>query len=492
MHKIKYGVVAAAGKGTRAYPRTTYIPKPLFQIEGKSILVHNLEILIHKLKVEKIYVIVGHLKEQVVAEVEKFKVNETKVSIETTEWTTKGLAADVASLEAKIDSAFITILGDEYYYNTNHEILLNTYTKYPKLAASIGIIRTSLLSRIRKNYSVELEGDLVKNLIEKPEDPPNNLLGLGTYLFTPEYFEYFKKTLPSSRSKVVEITEVIDNMAKETKRVYASMIQCEYYNINSMQDYHHAVYEIRNDRFTEYKISLILPTQNHERALSDVIIDFQNKVHEIVVVDANSKDKTLEIARSNHCKILHYNHENKIDFEGLQIRQGLNEAKGDILIVVSPNGNFRSKDLPKLLEYIKDCDMVVGTRTTRQMIEQGSNMNQLNRFMNVFLGKLIEVAYWGQEPRFTDISCRFFAIWRDSYLRIQPFLTVEGKNYIAEIMIEIVRSHMRVIEVPVTYYKQLEKEQYKFKNAICDLWDIFKLIHKKKWQEKVTYYKEDK
>ena len=48
MQPIKIGVIAAAGKGTRAYPRTTFIPKPLFQIDGKSILAHNIDLLIKK------------------------------------------------------------------------------------------------------------------------------------------------------------------------------------------------------------------------------------------------------------------------------------------------------------------------------------------------------------------------------------------------------------------------------------------------------------
>ena len=60
--KIRIGVIAAAGKGTRAYPRTNFIPKPLFKIENKSILLRNIELLHYKLKVEKIYILVGHLK----------------------------------------------------------------------------------------------------------------------------------------------------------------------------------------------------------------------------------------------------------------------------------------------------------------------------------------------------------------------------------------------------------------------------------------------
>ena len=42
-------------------------------------------------------------------------------------------------------------------------------------------MRTSVKSRIRKNYSVELDGMKIKNLVEKPNDPPNEWLGLGVW-----------------------------------------------------------------------------------------------------------------------------------------------------------------------------------------------------------------------------------------------------------------------------------------------------------------------
>ncbi|MCE9499033.1 MAG: glycosyltransferase, partial [Leptospira sp.] len=397
--KIRVGVIAAAGKGTRAYPRTTFIPKPLFRIEGDSILEHNINLLHKKFKVEKIYVLVGHLKEQVTQEVENIRANGLKISIETVPWTTKGLASDVASLESRINEPFITILGDEFYYKTNHEVILKTFQKYPKLASAIGVQKTSVLSRIRKNYSVELDGDRIKNLVEKPSDPPNEFLGLGTYLFTTKYFEFFKTTPPSAKTGVIEITDVIDRMAKETGKVYASIITCNYFNINSMQDYHHAVYEIRNDLFDKFKISVVVPTHNNERSISDVLVDFKDKAHEIVVVDAESTDSTIDIAKANKAKIEYYYHEgDPEEYAGLQIRDGLDRATGDIIILASADGAFRSKDFPKLIEYMKDCDMVIGTRTTRQMIEQGANLKPLARLINLIMGKLVEIFWWGQEP----------------------------------------------------------------------------------------------
>lgn len=71
MANIEVGVIAAAGKGTRAYPRTTYIPKPLFEFQGKTILERNVELMRNTFRVGKIYVLVGHLKEMVLSEIEK-------------------------------------------------------------------------------------------------------------------------------------------------------------------------------------------------------------------------------------------------------------------------------------------------------------------------------------------------------------------------------------------------------------------------------------
>ncbi|PJZ59814.1 sugar phosphate nucleotidyltransferase, partial [Leptospira adleri] len=104
-------MIAAAGKGTRAYPRTTYIPKPLFEFQGKTILERNVELMQTTFRVKKIYVLVGHLKEMVVSEIEKIQRNHRNVEIIPSPWTTKGLASDIASLESLIHSPFITILG---------------------------------------------------------------------------------------------------------------------------------------------------------------------------------------------------------------------------------------------------------------------------------------------------------------------------------------------------------------------------------------------
>lgn len=482
LKKIRIGVIAAAGKGTRAFPRTSFIPKPLLVIEGKTILQRNVELMAKTFGIEKVYVLVGHLKEQIQAEVEHIRLALPKVVIETVLWTEKGLASDVASLEKMIHEPFLTILGDEFYYKSNHDMFLKVLKKHPKMSASVGIVRTSLMSRIQEYSSVILEDDKILNLQEKPENPPNEFLGLGSYYFTPEFFEVFKKTPPSSKSGIIEITDVIDKMAKETRGgVFATTLNCDYFNINSMQDYYHAVYEVRNDLFSKFKTSLIIPTNNNERSITDVIVDFKDKFNEIIVIDNESTDETMALAKKEKVKTYTFPGDGDPTRLGEQVRRGMEYATGDILVVVSPDGSFRSKDFPKLLEYMKDSDMVIGTRTTRQMIEQGSNLKPLYRLVNLLMGKLVEVFWWGQEPRFTDVDCQFFSVWRESYDRVKPQLVVEDRKFIVEMMIDIVRSHMRCIEIPVSYFKPVGQVEYRLRDMISDSFQIFKLILSKKF-----------
>lgn len=452
--RIRVGVIAAAGRGTRAYPRTTYIPKPLFRFEKKSLLYRNAEIMFGKLKVRKLYVIVGHLKEQIFEEVDLIRRHFPDREIETSLWTTRGLASDIAVLQNEIGEDFAVILGDEFYHLADHRRLTALWARRKKALAAIACSSVNRISDIRKNYSVELRGNRVVRLIEKPQDPPNRVIGLGSYLFSPAFFEYYDHTPPSGRSGVVELTEVIDRMARESGEVYAENIGGRYFNINSLVDYYAVNYELRSEKFNRYKISLIIPTLNNAATLPDVLGDFKSAVHEIIVVDMGSRDRTTRLAAAARARLIHWKEGTKSGVHsGRAINHALSQASGDILVLVSADGSFRAHDLPKLLEYLKDCDMVIGTRTTRQLIEQGANLSSLYRWLNVAFGKLVEIMWWDQEPRYTDIGCIYRALWRDSYEQMRGDLRADNRTFSLEMMIEILRRHMRCIEIPVSYYR---------------------------------------
>jgi glycosyltransferase involved in cell wall biosynthesis len=167
-------------------------------------------------------------------------------------------------------------------------------------------------------------------------------------------------------------------------------------------------------------------------------------------MDNCSTDGTAEIARELGATV----HSRPLRGYGDALKQAMDAASGDILVLVEADATFRAKDIGKLLEYLKDADMVIGTRTTRQLIEQGANMDGLLRWGNVAVGKLIEVLWWGFEPRFTDVGCTYRAIWRDAYMKIRDYLTRDDAAFSPEMMIEVLRIRGRIIEVPVSYYRR--------------------------------------
>jgi hypothetical protein len=318
-----------------------------------------------------------------------------------------------------------------------------------------GIQNTKNPQFIKKNYSAVIDNGKISSLIEKPKVITNNLLGCGTYVFTPEIFNAIEHTPPSPVSGCVELTEVIDSLAKKGGAVYPLYLKGQYVNVNSIDDYNYANYMFKSkDFYHSYTISVVIPAFNEEISIGAVIDDLIYFVDEVLVVDNSSSDNTAKVARDHGARVETV----KLTGYGDTIKYGLDHAIGDILILTEADYSFRSNDLNKLLEYLKDSDMVIGTRTTRQMIEQGANMDGLLRWGNVFVGKLIEALWWSQEPRFTDVGCTFRGLWKDTYLKIRDYLTSSGPEFAPEMMIEVLKARKLVIEIPVSYYPRMGGE----------------------------------
>src|SRR4029453_14700949 len=96
--------------------------------------------------------------------------------------------------------------------------------------------------------------------------------------------------------------------------------------------------------------------------------------------------------------------------------------------------------------------LVIGTRTTRQMIEQGANMDGLARWGNVAVG-----SWWrrsgGPTSRASPTSAARTTLWRDAWRKIRGYMTRTDAAFSPEMMIEMIRSGGRVIEIPVGNYR---------------------------------------
>jgi dTDP-glucose pyrophosphorylase len=443
----RIGVIAAAGKGRRIHPRSSSVPKVMLEIGGKPLLARNVELLRDALGIHEIHIVIGYLGQQIrefFGDGSSFGVRIQYIENPDVD---AGLGTALTVTEPHVREPFALVLGDELYLETNHPELRAVPDGYTAVCA---VRETDDVELIRKNYAVEMANGRITGLVEKPEAPPNRYLGCGTYLFSPEIFRDARETARSPRTGRLELTDVIDHAARRGAPVVPFVLTGHYLNVNSIEDLNVANFLSRQLHFEARRVSIVIPAYNEAASIAHVVRDFRPHAHEVVVMDNCSADGTGELARAAGAIV----HSRKLRGYGDALRQGMDAASGDILVLVEADGTFRAKDVGKLLEFLKDADMVIGTRTTRQLIEQGANMDGLLRWGNVVVGKLIEALWWKLEPRFTDVGCTFRAIWRDAYLKIRPYLMRDDAAFSPEMMIEMLRVEGRVIEIPVSYYRR--------------------------------------
>ena len=150
-----------------------------------------------------------------------------------------------------------------------------------------------------------------------------------------------------------------------------------------------------------HRVSVVFPAYNEEAGIAAAVADFGalDAVDDVVVVDNNSKDKTAARAREAGARVVHEPRQGY----GNALRRGLAEAQGEYVVLAEPDGTFMGKDVLKLLAYADDFDLVLGTRTTRELIWHGANMGWQLRWGNWFVAKLLQVLFGG--PSLSDCGC---------------------------------------------------------------------------------------
>lgn len=195
-------------------------------------------------------------------------------------------------------------------------------------------------------------------------------------------------------------------------------------------------------------VSVVFPAYNEEGNIVQAVEDFFSTgvVDEIIVVDNNSKDRTAELVRSKTKATLVS--ETRQGYGSALIR-GLKEAKGDLVILAEPDGTFVGRDVFKLLAYGQDFDLVMGTRTSRQLIWSGANMDWFLRFGNIAVAKLIELLF--NTPQLTDCGCTLRLVRRDKLQLFVDRLQVVQSHFLPEMVIRARKAGLSMIEIPINY-----------------------------------------
>ena len=113
-------------------------------------------------------------------------------------------------------------------------------------------------------------------------------------------------------------------------------------------------------------ISIIIPVYNEEEAIGgdlDTIIQTMSESDipwEIIVVDDGSTDASAEIVRQREGVRLIQHPYNR--GTGAARTTALHYARGDVIVMTDGDGTYPNQDIPRLLAYMNQCDMVIGAR----------------------------------------------------------------------------------------------------------------------------------
>lgn len=111
-------------------------------------------------------------------------------------------------------------------------------------------------------------------------------------------------------------------------------------------------------------ISVVIPSFNEEEVIDLVLERLEDILHgqnyEIIVVDDGSIDNTAKVVKEKNIKLVRRPYNRGY---GAAIKTGMKNATNELILIINADGTYPVKDIPNLLKYIDQYDMVVGART---------------------------------------------------------------------------------------------------------------------------------
>ncbi|MFC7165318.1 UTP--glucose-1-phosphate uridylyltransferase AglF [Halospeciosus flavus] len=199
-------VVLAAGEGTRLRPLTADQPKAMVDVDGQPLLAHCLDRLAD-LGVEEFVIVVGYLAQDIV---DAFGDAYRGIPITYTHQEEQlGLAHALLTTEAHVEDDFVLMLGDNVFDANLRTPVRRQREKRVDAAFLVEEVPREEASR----YGVcatNQYGEIVE-VVEKPDDPPSNLVMTGFYTFSPAIFDACRNVEPSDRGEY-ELSDAINRL----------------------------------------------------------------------------------------------------------------------------------------------------------------------------------------------------------------------------------------------------------------------------------------
>lgn len=223
-------LILAAGKGTRLYPLTHRIAKPLLPLVNRTTLLYAFDRL-KELNVQDICIVVGENESSIRSELGDGSAHGVTLTY-VRQVNPHGLAHAVGFAKDFVDrDPFVLYLGDAIY-GSSVASLAKTFAERP--CANLNLVKW--VDDPRRYGVAVLEGDAIVRLVEKPQHPESNWAMAGLYFFGPELWDVLPSLEPSARGEY-EITDAIQLLIDRGHKVLAGRYDGYWFDTGTLDSF---------------------------------------------------------------------------------------------------------------------------------------------------------------------------------------------------------------------------------------------------------------
>ena len=228
-------LILAAGRGRRLGDHSNERNKCMLRMFGKPLIQYSLENAV-RAGASEVVVVVAYRAETII---NRYGIDFQGVRVQyVIQDEPLGLVHAMECSEESIGREdFMLFLADEILWAPKHAEMVATFHS-EDLAVLCGVVRESNRDEIRKTYAV-IEDDReqrIRRLIEKPQNPPNDIRGTGNCIFQARIFDYVERTPINPNRGEKELPDLIQCAIDDGRTVKSFDIGEGYVNINTPRD----------------------------------------------------------------------------------------------------------------------------------------------------------------------------------------------------------------------------------------------------------------